>query len=299
MVNGMKWLLFDLTQNITRLCLENVALLLDIEAKGFPDVVERVVHRMAEQHSLHEKVAAQIRLVLGYRHKHVTKNGLMSKNESLAFLSNNKLAHMSGKDAKVTMEMQEVGTPTSARQAGILSCLDPGTEGSISLVGALPDISKPAVALVRLAKAVMMPKTTEISLPVRFIFIAFTPSSDMDFDHHEIGRSMSTLMADKVKTLNVYLVFNVFVPQNFHNIAYHAREKADLLKGVNEFLDEVSLVSGPSHQQFHVPCPCPFPCPFIHVPSAVDLIPSCSKSSLYYCLLGTGTVVRCFQWDTS
>ena len=31
--------------------------------------------------------------------------------------------------------------------------------------------------------------------------------------------------------------------QNFHNIAYHAREKADLLKGVNEFLDEVSLLS--------------------------------------------------------
>ena len=185
-------------QTITRLCLENVALMLDIEAKGFPDVVERVAHRMAEQHSLNEKVAGQIRLVLGYRHKHVTKNGLMSKTESLAFLSNNKLAHMSGKEQMV-MEMAGVGTPGTARKAGILSCLDPGTEGSISLVGALPDISKPAVALVRLAKAVMMPKTTEISLPVRFIFIAFTPSSDMDLDPHEIGRSMSTLMADKVK----------------------------------------------------------------------------------------------------
>jgi len=208
-----------------RLCLENVALMLDVEAKGFPDVVERVVHRMAEQHSLNEKVAGQIQLVLGYRHKHVTKNGLMSKTESLAFLSNNKLAHMSGKEQTV-MEMPGVGTPNTARKAGILSCLNLGTEGSISLVGALPEISKPAVALVRLAKAVMMPKTTEVSLPVRFIFIAFTPSSDMDLDHHEIGRSMSTLMADK----------------NFHNIAYHAREKADLLKGVNEFLDESVLL---------------------------------------------------------
>ena len=122
--------------------------MLDVEAMGFPDVVERVVHRMTEQHSLSEKVSGHLQLVLGYRHKHVTKNGLMSKTESMAFISNNKLAHMSGKEQTV---MEPHG------KTGILSCLDPGTEGSISLVGSLPDISKPTVALVRLAKAVMMP----------------------------------------------------------------------------------------------------------------------------------------------
>ena len=180
--------------------------MLDVEATGFPDVVERVVHRMTEQHSLSEKVSGHLQLVLGYRHKHVTKNGLMSKTESMAFISNNKLAHMSGKEQTV-MELH--GSPTS--KTGILSCLDPGTEGSISLVGSLPDISKPTVALVRLAKAVMMPKTTEVCLPVRFIFIAFTPSSDMDLDHHEIERSMSTLMADKVNdTFNLKEALKVF-----------------------------------------------------------------------------------------
>ena len=79
--------------------------MLDVEATGFPDVVERVVHRMTEQHSLSEKVSGHLQLVLGYRHKHVTKNGLMSKTESMAFISNNKLAHMSGKEQTVMLSL--------------------------------------------------------------------------------------------------------------------------------------------------------------------------------------------------
>ena len=72
----------------------------------------------------------------------------------------------------------------------------------MSLVGSLSGIEKPLVAFVRLAEAVEMRKTTEISIRVRFIFIAFTPDSDIDMDHHEIGRTMSTMMANPVRQLH-------------------------------------------------------------------------------------------------
>ena len=86
--------------------------------------------------------------------------------------------------------------------ASIFASLKPGTEGSMSLVGSLSGIEKPLVAFVRLAEAVEMRKTTEISIRVRFIFIAFTPDSDIDMDHHEIGRTMSTMMANPVRQLH-------------------------------------------------------------------------------------------------
>ena len=170
-----------------RICLDNMVLLLDLEAKDFPEVVDRVVHRLESTKAITAKVSAQMKTVLGYRHKHVTKHGLMTRKESANFEMNEKLIHMSGK----TQNMEPV-------KPGILSCLEKGTEGSTVLVGTLDDMDKPVVALVRLSKAVMMPKTTEVSLPVRFIFIAFTPTLDDELDNYEIGRAMGTLLSNPV-----------------------------------------------------------------------------------------------------
>ena len=73
-----------------------------------------------------------------------------------------------------------------------------GTEGTMTLVGALESIDKPLVGLVRLTKAVVMPNLMEIPLPVRFIFVLFTPKPCFSLDCHEIGRAFSTLMSNKV-----------------------------------------------------------------------------------------------------
>ena len=87
-----------------------------------------------------------------------------------------------------------------ARKQNILFCLDEGTEGAIVLVGSLDDISKPIAALARLAEAIEMPNTIEISLPVRFIFILLTPSQNLNMDPHEIGRAFATVLSNPVST---------------------------------------------------------------------------------------------------
>jgi len=85
--------------------------------------------------------------------------------------------------------------------------LDEGAEGAVVLVGHLDHLTQALTALVRLTEPIVMPKTTDIFLPVKIVFIVFTPSTDLDLDHHEIGRSMATLLSNPVtEMLNVFVL---------------------------------------------------------------------------------------------
>lgn len=53
------------------------------------------------------------------------------------------------------------------------------------------------MAFVRLQEAAELDSVLEVPIPVRFLFVLLGPSS-ANMDYHEIGRSISTLMSDKV-----------------------------------------------------------------------------------------------------
>lgn len=53
------------------------------------------------------------------------------------------------------------------------------------------------MAFVRLSDAVLLESVLEVPVPVRFLFVLLGPSQ-ANVDYHEIGRSFSTLMSDKV-----------------------------------------------------------------------------------------------------
>lgn len=55
------------------------------------------------------------------------------------------------------------------------------------------------MAFVRLNEAVLLESVLEVPVPVRFIFVLLGPTQT-NMDYHEIGRSFSTLMSDKVHT---------------------------------------------------------------------------------------------------
>ena len=67
--------------------------------------------------------------------------------------------------------------------------------------GTLKDLEKPCVAFIRLARGEMLNHISEVPLPVRFMFICVGPPIE-DMDYVEIGRSLSTLMANQVSLLN-------------------------------------------------------------------------------------------------
>ncbi|XP_040214002.1 anion exchange protein 3-like [Rana temporaria] len=104
-------------------------------------------------------------------------------------------------------------------------------EATVVLVGCVEFLANPATAFVRLNEAVLLESVLEVPIPVRFLFILLGPSQS-NMDYHEMGRSISTLMSDKV----------------FHEAAYIAAERQDLLNAINEFLD-CSMVLPPCEVQ--------------------------------------------------
>lgn len=62
---------------------------------------------------------------------------------------------------------------------------------------------------------------------MRFLFILLGPKKS-GLDYHEVGRSIATLMSNR----------------HFHNIAYKADDRKELLSAINEFLDD-SIVLPP------------------------------------------------------
>ncbi|XP_018349832.1 PREDICTED: band 3 anion exchange protein isoform X3 [Trachymyrmex septentrionalis] len=111
----------------------------------------------------------------------------------------------------------------------ILKRIPAGAEATVVLVGAVDFLDQPTIAFVRLAEGVLMPSITEITIPVRFMFTLLGPRN-ADLDYHEIGRSISTLMANTT----------------FHKVAYKANERRELLSAINEFLDD-SIVLPPGN----------------------------------------------------
>ena len=104
-----------------------------------------------------------------------------------------------------------------------------GAETSNILVGELDDLDAPISCFVRLEESLLLGDLTEVPVPTRFIFLLLGPAGEDNINlarYHEIGRSVATIMTDEV----------------FHNVAYKATNRDDLIDGVDEFLDELTVL---------------------------------------------------------
>ncbi|KAG8010467.1 Electrogenic sodium bicarbonate cotransporter 4, partial [Nibea albiflora] len=98
-------------------------------------------------------------------------------------------------------------------------------EASNVLIGEVDFLDKPFVSFVRLAQATTLGGLTEVPVPTRFLFILLGPHGKTK-SYNEIGRAIATLMVDDL----------------FSDVAYKARDRDDLIAGVDEFLDEVIVL---------------------------------------------------------
>ncbi|KAL6096604.1 slc4a4 [Pungitius sinensis] len=217
-------------------CIEKGSILLDLEASTLPQVVELITSSQIEAGQLKADLKEKVTYTLLRRHRHQTKK---SNLRSLADIGK------SVSSASRLFSNQENGSPgTSHRNLTSNSLSDfsdkperdqlknkfmkklpRDAEASNVLIGEVDFLETPFVAFVRLQQAVMLGALTEVPVPTRFLFVLLGPKGKAK-SYHEIGRAIATLMSDEV----------------FHDIAYKAKDRQDLLAGIEEFLDEVIVL---------------------------------------------------------
>ncbi|KAI3358707.1 hypothetical protein L3Q82_015116, partial [Scortum barcoo] len=148
---------------------------------------------------------------------------LVSPNSVPNNLDGNKAAER--RPSKVGVSRESSSVDFSKVDMNFMKKIPPGAEASNVLVGEVDFLEKPIIAFVRLSPAVLITGLTEVPVPTRFLFLLLGPHGKGP-QYHEIGRSMATLMTDEI----------------FHDVAYKAKDRTDLLSGIDEFLDQVTVL---------------------------------------------------------
>uniref|UniRef100_A0A8C6R408 Anion exchange protein n=1 Tax=Nannospalax galili TaxID=1026970 RepID=A0A8C6R408_NANGA len=138
-------------------------------------------------------------------------------------LDNSKSGEMKGNGSGGSRENSTVDF--SKVDMNFMRKIPTGAEASNVLVGEVDFLERPIIAFVRLAPAVLLSGLTEVPVPTRFLFLLLGPAGKAP-QYHEIGRSIATLMTDEI----------------FHDVAYKAKDRNDLLSGIDEFLDQVTVL---------------------------------------------------------
>ncbi|XP_077572242.1 solute carrier family 4 member 4a isoform X2 [Stigmatopora nigra] len=251
-----------------RTCIEKGTILLDMEASTLPQVVEMITNNQIESGQLKAELKDKVMYTLLRRHRHQTKksnlrsladigktvssasrlfsnqdNGRSPLETSVTCLSSG--ISMEDLQSQRSASMDWLNSPSSTHRNLTSSSLNDisdkpekeqlrnkfmkklprDAEASNVLVGEVDFLDVPFVAFARLQQAVMLGALTEVPVPTRFLFILLGPKGKAK-SYHEIGRAIATLMSDEV----------------FHDIAYKAKDRQDLLAGIDEFLDEVVVL---------------------------------------------------------
>ncbi|NXJ30858.1 S4A8 protein, partial [Dicrurus megarhynchus] len=225
-----------------RSCIINGTVLLDVRATSIEDIADLILAQQEPSPEFDERTRAKVREVLLKKHHHQNerkRNNLLPIVRSFADVSKKQDLHLLEKPAQTltphpsptTAEAKNGVTPeTSAMDLSkaelhFMKKIPSGAEASNVLVGELDFLHQPLVAFVRLTPAVLLPGMTEVPIPTRFLFVLLGPGGKAH-QYHEIGRSMATTMTDEV----------------FHDVAYKAKDRADLVAGIDEFLDQVTVL---------------------------------------------------------
>uniref|UniRef100_A0A3Q3J343 Anion exchange protein n=1 Tax=Monopterus albus TaxID=43700 RepID=A0A3Q3J343_MONAL len=235
-----------------RSCILNGTVMLDMRANSIEEIADMVIDNMVASGQLKEDLRDKVREAMLKKHHHqnerklsnriplvrsiadigkkhsdpllLEKNGPLVSQSSLPNnLDGNKAMERRPSKAGVSRESSSVDL--SKVDMNFMKKIPPGAEASNVLVGEVDFLDKPIIVFVRLSPAVLITGLTEVPVATRFLFLLLGPHGKGP-QYHEIGRSMATLMTDEI----------------FHDVAYKAKDRTDLLSGIDEFLDQVTVL---------------------------------------------------------
>ncbi|XP_053717291.1 sodium bicarbonate cotransporter 3-like isoform X14 [Synchiropus splendidus] len=222
-----------------RSCILNGTVMLDMRANSIEEIADMVIDSMVATGQLKEDLREKVREAMLKKHHHQNERKLSNRiplvrsiadigplsfqNSVPSNLDGNKAVER--RPSKVGVSRESSSVDFSKVDMNFMRKIPPGAEASNVLVGEVDFLEKPIIAFVRLSPAVLITGLTEVPVPTRFLFLLLGPHGKGP-QYHEIGRSMATLMTDEI----------------FHDVAYKAKDRTDLLSGIDEFLDQVTVL---------------------------------------------------------
>uniref|UniRef100_A0A3P9J2B5 Anion exchange protein n=1 Tax=Oryzias latipes TaxID=8090 RepID=A0A3P9J2B5_ORYLA len=241
------------------------AVLLDLDQKTLPGIAHQVVEQMIISDQIKAEDRANVLRALLLKHSHpsdekehashfprnissVSLTSLLTHHHSSNHINQQEpsvtdplmgnLNSTGDSDSRIDMDKNDLQKESlfvsgmhkskSKHELKLLEKIPENAEATVVLVGCVDFLEQPTMAFVRLQEAVELDSVLEVPVPVRFLFVLLGPPTT-SMDYHQIGRSISTLMSDK----------------QFHEAAYLADGRQDLLNAINSFLD-CSIVLPPS-----------------------------------------------------
>ncbi|KAL7370390.1 hypothetical protein ABVT39_027297 [Epinephelus coioides] len=226
-----------------RSCIMNGTVMLDMRANSLEEIADMVLdqHELSgtvgqdarkrireallkqHHHQNHKKLANRIPIVRSFADigKKQSEPHSMDKNGQTV----SPQSQPANNEGKQDVSRENSAVDFSKIDLHFMKKIPPGAEASNVLVGELEFLERPVVAFVRLAPAVLLNGLAEVPITTRFLFILLGPMGKGP-QYHEIGRSIATLMTDEI----------------FHDVAYKAKDRNDLVAGIDEFLDQVTVL---------------------------------------------------------
>uniref|UniRef100_H3AJ64 Anion exchange protein n=1 Tax=Latimeria chalumnae TaxID=7897 RepID=H3AJ64_LATCH len=239
-----------------RTCLQTGTVLLDLDGYSLPQIIDDIIERQVEDGLLKPELREKVAYVLLRKHRHQTKKpihrSLADIGKSVSSTSSRSPVrcpsagasfHRSSEDLRMrqganygrlrhaqSRSMNDISDTLSTDQLKnkFMKKIPRDAEASNVLVGEVDFLDKPFVTFVRLVQSTMLGGLTEVPIPTsltRFLFILLGPQGKSK-SYNEIGRAIATLMVDDL----------------FSDVAYKARDRDDLIAGIDEFLDEVIVL---------------------------------------------------------
>lgn len=224
--------LFELRSSLT-----SGACMLDMNAHTMGQVADLLLDNLVSQKLLEESLRDIVRSALIAQHcfqhqklnrKNSTADGGMKR--TLSGIGRNFSKASKGQSSHPNLESMMNGNisespSTTKLNTYFMKKIPDGAEAANILVGELDCLKYQVCAMIRLVEGRNIGDITEVPIPTRFLFLLLGPPGSQN-KNTEIGRSMSTIMVDEV----------------FREVAYKARNRQDILAGVDEFLDQVTAL---------------------------------------------------------
>ncbi|KAJ7338298.1 hypothetical protein JRQ81_011107 [Phrynocephalus forsythii] len=202
-----------------RTCIWKGTVLLDLEAQSFKQITQ------IEKYALRPELLKKLTQVLLLKPQHQITRSQLKTLVDVGVGSCCSGLVQSPCSSLVSLQPPPLNFLSLQLRNAFRKKIPSGTEVANILVGEASFLEKPFVAFVRLRESVLLGNLTEVAFPSRFLFILLGPSAKVKA-YHEIGRAVATLLTDDL----------------FQRVAWKAKSAEDLIAGIDEFLDELTVL---------------------------------------------------------